>query len=203
MKFAPKRTLFVLFVLFVSSCEPNLLCVPARNHLHHLGVAPEESRTKTQRHKAEGVFGKAALAVWPLCVLCLCARNPCPSLHEPNRHKFIPAGERGLTPGKQKRGRDTVGARVPEPNRLGLRKIFANGWGGTRKTHQLGPAVRSADGAGSRPCRRAPGYIPKSGSETRSSSHPVVGHPSSGCADRACGACGKGLSPRTRHSCGI
>jgi hypothetical protein len=122
MKFAPKRTLFVLFVLFVSSCEPNLLCVPARNHLHHLGVAPEESRTKTQRHKAEGVFGKAALAVWPLCVLCLCARNPCPSLHEPNRHKFIPAGERGLTPGKQKRGRDTVGARVPEPNRLGLRK---------------------------------------------------------------------------------
>ena len=51
---------------------------------------------------------------------------------------------------------------------------FANGWQGTGKTYQLGPAVRSADGAGSRPCRRAPGYIPKSGLANQPSSHPVV-----------------------------
>ena len=51
--------------------------------------------------------------------------------------------------------------RVPEPDRLGSRKIAANGWRGTRKTCQLGPEVRSACGAGSLPCHLATGHTPQ------------------------------------------
>jgi hypothetical protein len=64
-----------------------------------------------------------------------------------------------------------------------------------RLSHQLGPAVRSADGAGSRPCRRAPGYIPKSETLVGLSSHPVVGHPSMGAPTVLAGLEAKAFHP--------
>ena len=96
------------------------------------------------------------------------------SPREPSRHTKTPAGERGLTPGKQNADGTRSAQWVPEPNRLGCMTSLRTAGEEHAKTHQLGPAVRSADGAGSRPCRRAPGYIPKSGLANQPSSHPVV-----------------------------
>jgi hypothetical protein len=98
---SPRR---VPVVLFVSSCEPNLLRASASPREITFIIFASCQKNLAQRHKGTKQRAVSARQCWPFHLfvpLCLCARNSCSSAREPDRHSTTPAGERGLTPGEK------------------------------------------------------------------------------------------------------